>query len=288
MTLTRYFAGTVVALVGAIGLALSGYAISKTWSTARALNQEIPQAVERLETVGELVHRRGEIAVEVVDATRSRLSSILEMVDDLSRDQGERQVASVLDRLDAEVFERLEHAEEFIRSLQTSLESAGRAVLLLDSIPFLSSQTSLSAEIDENNLKSLASSLTEISNGLSQMTRILSSIRTNRSVDPADVEELRTALEEVDAELRRVQSDLTEFSTETTALVDRLSSVKLRSKDWIQRSASVCTLFFICFGFSQLHLLLQARRLFQVASVSPHNDSSGSMRDAGDATEDQS
>src|SRR5262245_42279354 len=78
-------AGRLPALVGALGCVMSGIGVSQTWSTARSLRHEVPQGIGQLEEVGRHLQTHGESAVEVVQTTRSRLSSILVTVEELSQ-----------------------------------------------------------------------------------------------------------------------------------------------------------------------------------------------------------
>ena len=250
----------LMALVGVFGVAFSGYAVRQIWSTADRMGREIPAAIGQLESVGRSVHRQGEKAVDVLQTTRGRLSTIQDTVEGLPRSREDRQVTTVLNRLDAEVVEHIERAEEFVRSMRSSLEGASRAVLLLESIPFLGPRVSSPSAASEENLTSLAGSLSEVSGGLGQLTRILAEIRTSRRVDPSNLAQLTSILEEVDEQLGRIQADIEVLSTETNAVVLSLAGARRRSERWIQRTAALCTLFFVCFGCSQLHLLVLLRR----------------------------
>lgn len=258
MKLFKRIAAGVIVIVGTAGVAFTVYAIANTWSTADRMAREVPEAFAELERAVASVHRRGEMAISLLQTTRDQLGSIVVMVDELSHNREDRPFTSVLDRLDTEILERLERAEEFVRSMQSTLESAGGALLLLESMPFLGARVSPSQATSQGDVKSLASNLTEVSKGLEQATRILSEIRTSGTVDPARVAQIQVVLNQVDAYLNRIQSDIEDLSGQANVLAIRLADIVNNSGRWIGKAAALCTLFFVCFGFSQLHLLIHA------------------------------
>ena len=275
-------AGALIILVGAIGAVFSGYAIREIWLTAEQLRAVIPKAIGELETAGQSIHHQGEAAGNVLQTTRNRLNSILETVEALSENRTDRQVVTVLNRLDAEVVERLERAEEFVRSMQSSVESAGRAALLLESVPFLRPRVSSTTVGEESHLTTLASSLTQISEGLGQMKRILTEIRTSRNVDPANLVQFTDILQGVDEQLLRIQRDIDSFSTEINTLLVRLAEARSHSGYLIKRMAIFGSVFFVCFGISQLHLLVHGWRY--LSSGTPATGTEESASAATDAS----
>jgi hypothetical protein len=256
-------AAMLLALVGGVGFVMCVAAIVFTWSTARSLKHEVPHAIEQLETVGIHVRTHGDAAVQVVGTTRARLASILVTIEELSERPEDRPEANVFDRLDAEVVDRLERAKDFVRSLQDGLDSAGRAMMMLESVPLIGLQSRRSPPAGESNTTKLSSNLSDISKNLDQLLEALSTLEARRSLEPADIQRLQSALREVDTQLERVQSDLSLFSSDAGALVDRLDAVKVRSGKTIQQVAIAGTLFLICFGCTQLHLLIAACRMLR-------------------------
>jgi hypothetical protein len=252
--------GFLLALVGGAGFVLCAVGIYFTWSTARSLRGEVPQAMERLESVGRHVQTHGEAAVHVVETTRARLGSILVTVEELSQNPEDRTDSVVFDRLDAEVVDRLERAKDFVRSLQDGLDSAGRALMMLESIPLVGLQSRRPAA-GESSTSKLSTNLTDISHDLDQLLEGLSTLEARRSLEPAESQRLQTTLTELDGELARVAADLSQFSADAGAFSDEFAAVRSRAAKVIEQTAIACTVFLVCFGCSQLHLLIGACRM---------------------------
>lgn len=256
-------AGILFALLGVVGFIACVSGIFITWSTSRSLHEDAPYALDRMESIGRHVRDHGESAVVVVQTTRDRLSSILVTVEELSQNPANRTESNVIDRLDAEVVDRLERAQDFVRSLQAGLESAGRAMSMLESLPLVGLQSRRTPATGESSTTALSSNLSDISHDLDQLLEGLSTLESRRSLDPAEAQRIKTALREVDTQLERVQSDLSLFSDDAGALVDRLSAVSAHISRRITQVAVACTLFFVCFACTQVHLLIAACRMLR-------------------------
>jgi chromosome segregation ATPase len=253
--------GASTVLVGILGVVFSVFAIVEGWRTAVQFRREMPKAIDQLEAVVVSVHRQGEMAVDALQRARNGLGSIHVTVEELAKDGKNGQHSSILPTLDAE----LERMEEFVRSVQASLHGASNTLLMLESIPFLRPRQSASAE-EDTHLKNLAVSLTAISDRLEQVATIVAEIRSERRVQPRQVAHLKNALGRVDNQLAQFQGDVEKFSTEVNTLAVRLSETKESSPTWIRQAAVLGALFFICFGFSQVVMLLHGWRVVRATS----------------------
>ena len=253
--------GILMLLIGLLGVAFSSYSIIKIRSTAERMRSDFPVAVGHVERLVSSVHRRGETAVGVVQATRERFDSFRIVVEDLARETQDRRLTSVLNTLDVEILANIESVEEFVRSMHVSLSNAGSALLLLESIPFVGGRLSSPPAAGAGDLKNLAQGLADASAALEQLSTILQEIRMRQSVDDRQVARLQGAMDQVELQLTAIQQELTTFSDEIEHLAGQLTYVRRHSDRWIDRFTGFGIVFFVCFGFSQLHLIFAGCRL---------------------------
>ena len=253
--------GILMLLIGLLGVAFSSYSIIKIHSTAERMRAEFPSAVGQVERLVSSIHRRGETAVGIVQATRERFDSFRVVVEDLARETRDRRLASVLNTLDVEILANIESVEDFVRSMQVSLSNAGSALLVLESIPFVGGRLSPPPAAGAGDLKSVAEGLADASAALEQLSTILQEIRMRQSVDAGQIARLQVAMDQVDLQLVAIQQELTTFAVEVEHLASQLTHVRRNSDQWISRFTGLGIVFFVCFGFSQLHLVFAGCRL---------------------------
>lgn len=250
-------AGATIA-IGALGAALSVVGITETRSVASRLGQDLPIAIGRAEAVVDASLQRAKWAVLFIQTTRDRLAEIQEMVDEFS--QGTGRLTTLLDRLDVDVIERLTRAEEFVRSLQSGLQSATSMVLLLESVPFLTPRGAPPVSTDSGNAQSLASDMAVINRTLQLIAEALADIRSEGAADPKQVALLQTALGGVDQQIQDVQLSLEDLSGEFASMEQTLSRARRTSARRIRRIAMFAQVFFVCFAASQIGLAWRGLR----------------------------
>ena len=252
MKLAKLFvAGATIAL-GGLGVGLSIVGISETRSVAGRLGRDMPIAIGRAETVVAASLQRAQWAVVFVQTTRDRLAEVQEMVDEFSRGKG--RLTNLLDRLDVDVVERLTRAEEFVRSLQSGLQSASSMVLLLESLPFLTPRTARPMPTEGGSAQSLASDMAVINQTLQLIAEALADIRSQGAADPEQVDLLQKALSGVDEQIHEVQLSLEGLSGEFASLEQTFSRARQASAARIYRVALFAQVFFLCFAASQMSL----------------------------------
>lgn len=253
----KRIAGLVAAAVGATGAVLSVLAIVQAWTIADRLSREIPEVLAHLEAIADSVREQGESTVSLLETARERVASISIAVEELSKKAGERPTtASILEALEPDIEQRLESAEEVILAMQNSIRSMSSALLLLDSIPFFKPWIAPAEGQDESHLKTVATSLTETADLLGQATEAVTRVRSGQTISPQQLAQLQETLVRVDRGLGDVESEIRLFSGRVEQTGSQLTRLREEVPGWIHNSALIATGFFVCFGFSQLSLLL--------------------------------
>ena len=247
--------GFVALLVGLAGVALAAAAVVQIWRTERRLHVELPQAVEHLESALASVRQQSYSLVSLVDATRQHVDAVRLPLDQLAqRTDEELTAASVLEALDREAARRLEETEEFARSMQTSLRNMSNALLLLDSMPMFA--RSLAPERHKpGQWKALSKTLLETADLLDRFSRTMVRVRSGQTVSQKQIVQLQETLGGIDRRLTAVQSEIGRFAETVEHTAAQVGLWKEEVPFWVRVAAATATVFFVCFGFSQLSLL---------------------------------
>jgi methyl-accepting chemotaxis protein len=253
-------AGTVAVTVGLAGIVLSTAAVVQVWKTAGALEREIPQALANLEDIVNSVHQQGATTVALLGTAREHVAFIGTSVEDLSNRARERPAVTILETLDEDIGWRLDNAEEFVLSMQISMRSMSSALLVLDSLPFFAPRLASTADPQQPQLRSVATSLTETADLLDQVSRAIERARSGQAIAPNQLVQLQETLRRVDDRLEAVQNEIGEFSQRVEQTGEKLAALRRDVPRWINSTALVATVFFVCFGFSQLSLVLHGCR----------------------------
>jgi hypothetical protein len=103
----------------------------------------------------------------------------------------------------------------------------------------------------------------EMSESLEQLSVTLAEIRTARRVDPQQAQRMQQALGRVGGELKRIESEITDFTNRMEKVSRDLSRTKDTVTQHLNTVSLALTAFFVCFAFSQLSLFFQGVRLFR-------------------------
>lgn len=266
--------GVVTLLVGAVGVILAAAAIAQTWRMAEQMRQAAPEALGHLEAITRSVNQQGEATVALLATTRTRVNEIRSPIAELSSRTQQVTTDSILEIVDEGIIQRLENAEEFARSMQTSMRGMSSALALLESLPFFPTR-SASGVRGESQWKAVADSLAEAADLLERISQMIARLRSGRTMSPEQLTQLRETLDGVDRELGEVQTEIHRFLKSVSATGAQVAALRRNVPAWINNTAVAVTVFFVCFGFSQLSLLVQGWRLARDA-VSPERASSKS------------
>lgn len=250
--------GLIVVIVGVAGVGLSAYLAYHALATADRLREEAPEVFEHLENVAVAVQGHGETAAGALRVTRERLSSIDDVIDELSHETEDGKVRSVLELVDTDIWERLRGVESFVRLLQSNLQSMSGTILLLESLFFIKPRQTEGTENSE--LRQMASSLTEVSEALDQVTFTLADVRSRQVLSPRQLAVLQSAMSEIDRHLAQAQTDIEQLADQLKQLAKQLTRAKRQSRPWIATACTLVLIFSVCFAFSQGALALRGWR----------------------------
>lgn len=259
--------GAIAALVGVVGTAFSGAAVVGSWELAGRLGREVPDSVADLERVVASVERQGDATLGLIDAARDRVRFVGETVGELAGEDDRRaDPRPLLEAIDPEIERRLESAEAFVVAMQESLRSLNRALAVLDAFPLLTRRPSPGAEPGADRpFGSVAASLAEAVDLLDEAILTLDRIRSGQALSPRQLDQFLALLDEVDLALGDVRGQIDTFFASLDQAGARLARIRAASTTWIDRGATLASVFFACFGASQLGLVglgwvLMARR----------------------------
>jgi chromosome segregation ATPase len=260
VTLLKMMSGAVLVLGGILGIGLCSFVGAEIHGNTKQLRTEIPDTIGQIEHVVRTVHRQGESAKFVLKTTRGHLADIEETVEQLSDDRRNSELASILREWNQEISRSLEHADDFVKAMESSLHSASSALLLVESIPLFRPQRDSTSKSGQGDLKNLADHLKLISSMLSQVHMAITEIRTNRSVDKQQIRQLREVFVLLDSELGLVQNEIDLFTRQMQRIVQRLSHTRENSPRWIANVALLSNAFLSCVALSQAVVVIQGCR----------------------------
>jgi chromosome segregation ATPase len=254
--------GLAALAIGLTGAVLSVLAVNQAWVTAERLSREIPEMIGHLEAITNSTSQQGEATVALLGTARERIQSINATLEELSDTAGDKPVnTTILDTLEEDLGQRLETAEQFVASIQNSMRSMSSALLLLESIPFFAPRVPRGETPRESQLGAVAINLVETADLLDQVTRNIARVRAGQSIPPRQLAQLQGTIEQIDHRLQSTQSEIQHFSLRVELTGNKLSKWKEDALQWIDRSVAIASLFLVCFGCSQISLLLHGWQL---------------------------
>ena len=254
--------GAAAAAVGLVGIMLSVAAVIYAWNAADRLRRLLPEQLGRLQSLVESVQQQGDATGSLLQTARQRVNAVSAAIDELSR-RNERHPAaeSILQTLDDDIGQRLQNADEFVASMQGSMRSMSSALLLLDSLPFFSAPVVAADGGPNRRWTSVAADLTEAADRLDEVRRIVGRMRTGQTVSPQQLEQVQESLDQIDRQLKSAQSEIRGLSQRLEETGTELTGLRAAVPRWIDRTAVAVSVFFTCFGFSQISLLLHGWKL---------------------------
>lgn len=253
--------GGLVALVaGMAGVAFSVWAGVEVWTTAERLRRDIPTTVGQIEGIVRSVEEQAETSADLLRSARGQLKAVGESVDRLTSPDQTEAAASLLDRLNEDITKQLDAAGEFIVSLQNSMRGLGSALALADALPFFAPRTD--PEVGQaSQLRLVAQSLNETADLLEQVRLTLGRLRDGHGVPPQQLALLHDSLGRVNRELALAEREVRRFGGRVEWTGDALTRWKLSAPRQIDTTATAATVFLVCFGTSQISLLLHGLAL---------------------------
>ncbi len=259
-TLLKRVVGLTAGVIGLVGVVFAVAAVCAIWRSTQRLERDLPGMLSQAAAVLESIDQQSKATVGLLDAARRRVGAIQEPLQELARPTPSgANAATLLETLDAQIGHRLIAAEQLTISMRDSMRSMTTALSLLDSLPFIRARLTSDAR-RPTQWQAVANSLTDAANQLDQVAQALTTIREGQTISPRQLEQLQEALAGVEAQLTTIRADIESFSDvirDTRKQLEVIATQALRAIYW---TAIVLTVFFVCFGASQISLILQGLR----------------------------
>ena len=261
-------AGLIAAAVGISGTVLSIVLVVQLWSLARRLDREAPRFLQRLEQAAGSIRHQADATGTLLQTARQRVRMIADTVEELSAAAAEEvpTTTTVLETLDETFVLRLQAAEEFVVSMQSSVQNLGSSLLLFNSLPFLGPRVAPVEGAGQSRLESLAEGLSETTELLTQVRATIARARSGQPITPRQIAQVRTAIERIDRTLGDVQTDAAELAQIFGDAGENFAALRLATPRRLRRAALVATVFLVCFACSQISLLLHGWSLVTARS----------------------
>jgi hypothetical protein len=248
--------GLAALAVGLAGVAFSVWTGMEIWETAGRLREDIPTTVGQLEGIVHSIHEQSEASADLLLSAREQVTSVGQSVERLTAsDESKAAAASLLDRLNADIARQLDAAGEFVVSLQGSMRGLGSALALVDALPFFAKRAD--ADVGQaSQLRTVAGSLNETAELLEQVRITLARLRDGQGVQPEQLARLHDTLARVDGEIALAEQEVRHFSGRVAWTGEALNRWRLAAPRQINTISTAATVFLVCFGASQISLLL--------------------------------
>ena len=261
MSVVKAFVGLVAVCVGAVGIALSGFAIQYLWIGVQEFERQFPPVLDQVHATLDSLQEQGEATGNLLQGMRDHVGFISDAAEELANLSETRPAQStLLENLEHDIHRRLEHTEEFVVSMQETLRTLGGALGLLDSIPFFTPRMSPESPHREPPLRAVSRALEEAADQLEQLSGIIARIRIEETLGPRQLAQVREILARVDSELQEVQGEIGRLAERVEGTRGQLAPLREQVPRWVQQAGLVLSVFFVCFGFSQFALVVWGLR----------------------------
>ena len=264
-------AGLIAAAVGIAGIVLSIVLIVQLWSFAQRLDREAPRLLQRLEQAAASIRDQADATGTLLQTARRRVRMIADTVEELAAGAAEEAPTTtrVLETLDETFVLRLQAAEEFVVSMQSSVQNLSSSLLLFNSLPFLGPRVAPVEGAGRNRLESLTDGLNETAELLTQVRATIARARSGQPIDARQIAQVRTAIGSIDGKLGEIQTDAAELAAIFGEAGENLAELRQGTPQRLRRAALVTTVLLVCFACSQVSLLVHGWSLLAARSAAP-------------------
>jgi hypothetical protein len=197
-----------------------------------------------------------------LDRVDARLNTLHPALEELSRSGGDQPIPDALRQsLERTVVVPLRNMEDLIVSSQNTMRSLSNALLVLDSVPLFSLARSQRNADGERPLRSVATSLEETADLLHQILQSVTDIRPAQKLSSEQLSRPLTALTTARTRLDGVRGLASHVSLKLENAQASVAMCRERATDWLGYGSVAATLVCVCFGFTQISLLLKGVRL---------------------------
>lgn len=261
MSVVKALVGLLTACVGVVGVALSGFAIHSIGLGVQEFESQFPRVLVQVHLTLDSLHQQSQATGDLLQGMREHVVMLRDAAEELA-DLSESRPGqpTLLENLEQDVHRHLEHTEEFVVSMQATLRTLGGALALLESFPFFSPRTLPESAEREPPLRAVSRALEEAADQLEQLSGLLARLRIDSTLGPRQLAQVQEILTRVDSKLHEVQAEIGRLAERVEQTGGQLDHLAAQAPHRVRLIALVLTVFFLCFGWSQLALVVGGLR----------------------------
>ena len=242
--------------VGLTGVVLSIFCVVMLWRFEALISQRASEFGELTISVRENADEYVGQAERVLGQMQKKVGVLRQCAETVSKDTAQnREVAPIIERLDAELIRELREARSILTSIQSGSDGLNEAIQQFELIVSPMRMLGKSGEIDgDSDLRALSRSLTEVSQLIQQVINFVTRME-QQGITDKQAQQMKQAVIRLGEVLEQGRLRLTSFQESLHKASSNLEEKREQIPRWTHMTAIVCTVFFVCFGFTQIHLI---------------------------------
>ncbi|MBM4071198.1 MAG: hypothetical protein FJ271_20020 [Planctomycetes bacterium] len=261
----RFLVGLLLLLAGMAGLISSVIAIFGVQDAASTLST---QTTDILSSTGDAVQflKRGTTKIQTLLAETQERTQALDatLAGVAAKIKNNPSGKTLLDALDQSIARQLARAQSTVAALQATLEGFHGTLVLFHSLPGANKgDAAIGTKGDKQAAEDadLPKVLLEASDILDQLAQFLNEVLTNREVSRTSLARLIELVEQIQVRLADAATRVRDFQQRLGVTEARIAASQTALPVWIDKGSVFAVVLLVCFAFTQLGLMLQARRL---------------------------
>ena len=259
----RRWCGRLVVSVGLLGVLLSGFGVVMVWRISRTISQ---QAVD-LTDMALTVHHNADEIVGQADLVLGNMQGRVKVLSQYADTVAANAVASkdaepLIDRLDVELARELREARNILTSIQSGSERLNDVIKQFEALSSSMRMLTKTGEKEEreSDLAALSRSLGEVSELIQQVIDFVARMEQQGITDEQG-RRMKEAVNRLGEVVDRGRLRLTSLHDSLEGVAQEVVAKREQVPRWTTATAVACTLFLICFCFTQVHLIVFGRSL---------------------------
>lgn len=259
MRAVKVLIGIVLLLAGLAGIGYSLLIMTAAGAGANALKKQSKEILSSAQEGVEFLQTGTKEVNFLLTDTKTRVEELDTTLAGLEQSTKNK---PLLDSLDENIAYKLQRAQASVASLQTTVEGLNNTLTLFHSLPGITPEDEKSKK-NTTNARELSKVLMEASEVLRQIHTFLDEILTKPEVSKQSLKKVRELVAEIDGKITEAKSQVDEFDQRLTVTNNRVVETQKKIKNGIDSGYVMLLIFFICFAFSQVSLLLHALQMFR-------------------------
>lgn len=253
--LKRWF-GALSIGVGLAGVVLSVFCAVMLWRFESVVSKRAIEFADLALTVKQNADEYIVQAESVLGNVQQKVGALKQYADTVSEDAAQnRKGAPIIQRLDAELIRELREARSILTSIQSGSNSLNEALKQFESLASPMRMFKKPDKTDgESDLAALSRSLTEVSELIQQVINFVTRME-QQGITDEQAQKMKQAVTQLGEVLDRGRLRLTSLQESLQNASTKVLEKREQVPRWANRTAIVCTVFFVCFGFTQIHLI---------------------------------